>query len=817
MYWPVAKALLGHYRRHPFQILLVWLGLTLGISLLVGVLAVNYHAKQSYAQGEKLFSNPLPYRIQPKLAGNKIPQGFYVQLRRSGFEQCAPFDTYRVVTKNGTQLNIVGFDPIAMMSFRAEKNLNSADMLELMRPPYPIMISKQLSSYLNVDNGDYIPLGAGQLLGPIKIDARGRITGSRLVADMSLLRQLNRSSGFDMIACSEMSADKLESLRAFLPNGISLHRNSRVELGSLTKAFHMNLTAMGMLSFLVGLFIFYQAMSLSFTQRQPLVGILRLTGVSGWQLTKALILEIVGWILIGWISGTVLGLALANRLMPSVSASLSDLYNADVGLSIEWKWEWGQYSLLMATLGCLLACFWPLVRLVRTQPIRLASRLSLIRFAGREFTLQALMACICIVAAVALYQAPSSQEEGFTLIALLLVSVGLIMPYFLWRLFTSFSFTLPWVKVRWFFSDIAASMSYRGVAAMAFMLALATNIGVETMVGSFRHTTDQWLLQRLSADLYITPTNSSAVRIGGWLQSQDDVESVWWRWEKSLKADNGMLQVVSSGDSDAERQALTVKLAVPQFWYKLHHDKGVMISESMALKQNLHPGDHIILPEPLGHNWQVLGVYYDYGNPYNQVIISQNKWTDFFRGTGDVALGVRLKHDEDPQKLIGRVQDIFSLSQDRIYNNSAMHTQAMIAFDQTFKVADTLGMITLFIAVFGLFVSTVAGEVARQKQAALLRCFGISGKELVLLGALQLFVIGLFTAIIALPLGIILAQLMVDVVLKNAFGWTIPIELLPEQYFFTFGWSLLTLFIAGAWPVWLMVKTTPMKLLRDSL
>ena len=118
---------------------------------------------------------------------------------------------------------------------------------------------------------------------------------------------------------------------------------------------------------------------------------------------------------------------------------------------------------------------------------------------------------------------------------------------------------------------------------------------------------------------------------------------------------------------------------------------------------------------------------------------------------------------------------------------------------------------------FGLFVSTVAGEVARQKQVALLRCLGISGKELVILGALQLLVIGLFTAFIALPLGIILAQLMVDVVLKNAFGWTMQIELLPERYLFTFGWSLMALFVAGAWPVWLMVKTTPMKLLRDSL
>lgn len=817
MLWPVAKALLGHYRRHPFQILLLWLGLTLGISLFVGVLAVNYHAKQSYANGEKLFSNPLPYRIQPKMAGNKIPQGFYIQLRRSGFHQCAPFDTYRVVTDDGMQLNIVGFDPVVMLSFQQDQHLESSDMLDLMRPPYPILISAQLSKYLDLVDNDVITLKSGKKIGPIKVDTQGRISGSRLVADMSLLRKLNRSSGFDMIACAAMSPTKLEKLRNYLPDGISLHRNTRVELGSLTKAFHMNLTAMGMLSFLVGLFIFYQAMSLSFIQRQPLVGILRLTGVSGWQLTKALLLEIMAWILIGWLSGTVLGLALANRLMPSVSASLSDLYNADVGLSIKWDWEWIQYSLLMSIFGCLLSCFWPLVRLVRSQPIRLASRLSLVRFAGREFGLQAFVACVCTVAAVALYQSPTNQEEGFTLIALMLVSVGLVMPYCLWKLFTSFSFTMPWVKVRWFFADIAASMSYRGVAAMAFMLALATNIGVETMVNSFRETTDQWLVQRLSADLYITPTTSSAARMSGWLEEQPEVKSVWWRWEKSLQTDVETIQVVSSGETEGERESLTVKLAVPQFWHQLHHGRGVMISESMSLKHKIYPGDVINLPEPLGRDWPVLGIYYDYGNPYNQVIISQNKWPAIFQGDGDVALGVLLNDQAEPSDLIQRMEKTYSLSPERIYNNNAMHTKAMIAFDQTFKVADTLGKLTLFIAVFGLFVSTVAGEVSRQKQVALLRCLGISGKELVILGALQLLVIGLFTAFIALPLGIILAQLMVDVVLKSAFGWTMQLTLLPEQYISTFVWSLSTLFIAGAWPVWHMVKTTPMKLLRDSL
>ena len=93
-----------------------------------------------------------------------------------------------------------------------------------------------------------------------------------------------------------------------------------------------------MLAFLVGLFIFYQAMSLSLTQRQPLVGILRQTGVSGSQLTVALGIELLILIFFSWLCGNLLGIVLANQLIPAVSGSLRDLYDANVELVVSWSW-----------------------------------------------------------------------------------------------------------------------------------------------------------------------------------------------------------------------------------------------------------------------------------------------------------------------------------------------------------------------------------------------------------------------------------------------------------------------------------------------
>ncbi|MGF1747981.1 ABC transporter permease [Vibrio cionasavignyae] len=817
MLLPVVKALLGHYRRHPLQILLVWLGLTLGVSLLVGVTAINHHAKQAYASGEKLFANPVPYRIRPKHADTKIPQGFYIQLRREGFKQCVPFDMHKVTSEDGLELNLVGVDPIALLQLKNSVTISDIASQDLIKVPSTVIVSADLAKLKGWVAGDIIPLEGGVLLGPIKIDKKSGIRGTRILADMSLLRGLKKSSGLSVIACGEMSAEKLEALRKRIPNGMTLSRSSQSQLEALTKAFHTNLTAMSMLSFVVGLFIFYQAMSLSLAQRQPLVGSLRQLGVSGWQLAQALCLELAGLVFLSWLGGNVFGLVLANQLIPAVSQSLSDLYDANIGLTIEWSWQWSIYSFLLAFAGAVISCGWPLVRLLKSQPIRLSSRLSLMRFTGAEFTWQAFVACGFCVAAIAIYQAPKSQSSGYAIIVLMLLSVALITPFIIWKVFTGLSFSLKWVKVRWFFADAAASMSYRGVANMAFMLALAANMGVETMVGSFRDTTDRWLTQRLAADIYVYPTSNNASRMSHWLESQPEVDRVWWRWEEEMPSKYGMMQVVSTGDSVGELESLTVKIAIPNYWYHLHHSRGVMISESMALKQGLRPGDYLNLGKPLGRNWQVIGVYYDYGNPYHQVLMSQNRWLAHFSGSGDVALGAVLNDKEQSILVQRRLQSTFRLNSERIYDNTTIHKEAMQTFDRTFSIADTLGNITLVIAVFGIFFSTIAGEVSRQRHTSLLRCFGISGRELVLMGGLQLLVFGLISAAIAMPLGVALAQLIVDIVIKQSFGWSLQLQIVPWQYLTSCLWSMLALVIAGAIPVLRLIRNSPIHSLRDAL
>jgi putative ABC transport system permease protein len=614
-----------------------------------------------------------------------------------------------------------------------------------------------------------------------------------------------------------MSPKKLAALKAYLPNGMKISRNTRTELNSLTQAFHMNLTALGMLSFLVGLFIFYQAMSLSLVQRQTIVGMLRQIGVSGWQLALALCVELLLLILGSWVCGNLLGLVLANQLIPAVSLTIGAIYNASVGVSISWSWEWSKLSLLMVLAGAMLSCTWPLIRLLVSQPIRLTSKVSLVRFAGKEFFWQAILAAICCTAAIGIYQAPHTNATGFIITGLMLIGVALFMPFVVFEIFNFLSYRLKWVKARWFFADAASSMSYRGLALMAFMLAMTANIGVETMVGSFRNTTDKWLNQRLAADIYVQPTISSSNRMTNWLMKQPEVEEVWHRWENEVISENGTLDVVSIGASKGELESLSEKITTPNYWYHLHHSKSVMISESMSIKLNIVPGDHISLPTPLGKGWQVVGVYYDYGNPFNQVLLSHLNWKRAFGNEGTVNLGILLKDGADSEKLASRLNSTYRISAERMEDNKSIHQQALRVFDRTFVIADTLGNLTLVIAVFGIFLSTLAGEISRQRHVALLRCLGISAKELVILGGLQLLVFGFVAALIAIPLGLALAQNVIDLILKHSFGWTIELEVIPWEYLETIAWTVGALMLAGSIPVIQIINRTPMKSLRDAL
>jgi putative ABC transport system permease protein len=79
----------------------------------------------------------------------------------------------------------------------------------------------------------------------------------------------------------------------------------------------------------------------------------------------------------------------------------------------------------------------------------------------------------------------------------------------------------------------------------------------------------------------------------------------------------------------------------------------------------------------------------------------------------------------------------------------------------------------------------------------------------------QTGIMGLLAGALAVPAGLILAAVMVFVVNKRSFGWTLRLELGPEILLQAVLLSVAGALLAGVLPAWRMSRTSPARALRE--
>ena len=137
------------------------------------------------------------------------------------------------------------------------------------------------------------------------------------------------------------------------------------DLERLTDSFHLNLTAFGLLSFVVGLFIVNSAIGLAFEQRLAVLRTLRACGVSAVMLNAVLVAELVSLALVAGLIGLVCGYFIAAALLPDVAASLRGLYGAQIPGELTLRIEWWIAGVAISVLGALAAAATSLAKAIR--------------------------------------------------------------------------------------------------------------------------------------------------------------------------------------------------------------------------------------------------------------------------------------------------------------------------------------------------------------------------------------------------------------------------------------------------------------------
>ncbi len=809
----IFAVLLSHWRRHPMQFATLMTGLVAATALWSGVQALNQQARASYDRAAAIFGGARTATlIDPAHA--TFPQQLFVDLRRAGWP-VSPLLEDRVQI-GGRSFRLLGIDPVTLPPQAAAiSTVGPRQLATFIAPPGRTLVAPETLKDLGLHEGATAHLSDTMTLPPLQLEPQ--LAPGVLVMDIGMAqRALNKPDQLSRLLVGQQSQGARAPLETITGGKLQLlEPDSENDLARLTDSFHLNLTAFGLLSFLVGLFIVNSAVGLAFEQRLPTLRTLRACGASSRMLNAVLLVELVAISLVAGLLGLIGGYLIAAALLPDVAASLRGLYGARIPGQLTLDPQWWLAGLAMSTLGALAAAASSFVKLARLPVLAAAQPAAWLETQRRWLRVQGGLALLMIVAAAALGWFGDSLIAGFALLAALLLGAALALPVVLDAVLNMGARWARGPLVNWSWADSRQQLPGLSLALMALLLALAVNVGVGTMVSSFNTTFLRWLDGRLAADVYISAaTDTQAAAIKTWLSQRRDIDAILPSGRAEVQIDGAPVEVLGLADHATYRERWPLLQASPGVWDKLRDGGAALVSEQLARRLKLEIGGRLAVATPTD-TWplEVIGIYADYGNPKGQFAVNVDALLRHFPEAPQNRLGLRVA-PEHIDAVVNALRNHFDLDNRQVADQATVKAESRRIFNRTFAVTTALNAFTLGVAGIALLTSLLTLSNARLPQLAPLWAIGLTRHRLAAIELTKTMAVALLTALLALPLGLIVAWCLIAVVNVKAFGWRLPFHVFPLQLLTLLGVAMLAALGATLLPVLKLARMQPARLIR---
>jgi putative ABC transport system permease protein len=794
------------------QLATLLIGLISATALWSGVQALNQQARTSYDRAAAAFGGTRTATLVGR-NGAPFPQQLFVDLRRAGWP-VSPVLEGRIQI-GGRAFRLLGIEPVTLPAEVGNApTIGRAGLQSFVTPPGETLVSPETLAELSLPQGAS-PLASGSsLLPPLRVAAQ--LVPGVMVVDIGIAQQLLNMPG----QVSRLLIGKTKGHRTPLENVAGdrlrlVEPDAESDLERLTDSFHLNLTAFGLLSFFVGLFIVNSAVGLAFEQRLPMLRTLRACGVSATQLNMVLVCELISLALVAGIVGLVCGYLIAASLLPDVAASLRGLYGAQIPGQLTLKPEWWTAGLTISVLGALLAATASLLKAIRLSVLAAAQPYAWQQAQHRWLILQSAVALAVFAAAAGFLWLGDSLVSGFAVLAAMLLGAALGLPAVLELILAQGQRRARHALTVWFWADSRQQLSGLSLALMALLLALSVNVGVGTMVETFSRTFIGWLDGRLAADVYINASdNAQAAAITAWLRERPEVAAILPGGRADTQIGGAPVEVLGLPDHSTYRDRWPLLQSAENAWNRLRPGNAGFVSEQLARRMKLAIGDQVEVPAP-GGNWtlEVIGIYADYGNPKGQIAVNFAALTRHFPDIPLTRLGLRVDPPAVPP-LMSALGDRFGLDGRNLVDQATLKAESTRIFNRTFAVTAALNAFTLGVAGVALLTSLLTLGNSRLPQLAPLWAVGITRRQLAAIELLKTLSVALITALLALPLGLLVAWCLIAVVNVKAFGWRLPFQIFPLQLLELLGVAMAASLVAAAIPVLKLVRMQPAALIK---
>ncbi|KQI71848.1 ABC transporter permease [Loktanella sp. 5RATIMAR09] len=781
-------ALLSHWWRNPLQLFTLLAGLALATALWSGVQAVNAEARASYDAAAATLGEGQYDRLVRR-DGQPIAQETYVMLRRAGW-LVTP-----VVQGRLDGVRIIGVEPLTAPGGIA---------------PVVPRDGADITTFLTGQGQFFADAEVAEQLAQLSIVVTPDAAPNTAVTDIGVAqRLLGKPDQIDSLIVLRGQPIGRPALEVVAPDLTLQPAQGGSDIARLTDSFHLNLTAFGLLSFAVGIFIVHGAIGLAFEQRRPVVRTLRALGLPLRRLILLLGAELMLFALIAGVIGVALGYVIAALLLPDVAATLRGLYGADVSGTLQLRPSWWLSGMAIALGGTALAAGGALYQMAQMPLLAAAQPRALAMAAGRRAVVQGGVAAVLLMFSVVLMLTATGMVGGFLLLGALLIGAALALPIILDRLLALASSLARSVTAQWFWADTRQQLPGLSLALMALLLAMAANVGVSTMVSSFRLTFTDFLDQRLASELYVrTESDAQTAALIAFATPRTDI--ILPIQSADTEVAGQPTEVYGARDHTTYRDNWVFLQQARDPWDSTFSGQTVLINEQLSRRAGLMVGDEIML---LDTPFVIAGVYGDYGNPIGQAVIGEAVFATLYPDIRPQNFGLRMNPEQVPD-FVDALEEATGIAATQTVNQAGIKAISLAIFERTFTVTTALNVLTLAVAGFAILMSLLTLASMRVPQLAPAWAMGMTRQQLGRLELSRAVMLALLTAVVALPLGLALAWALLAVVNVAAFGWKLPMYLFPLDYARMGIFALLAAALAALWPARRLARTPPADLLK---
>ena len=846
---------LRHLSRHPWQMALSILGITLGVAIVVAIDLGAQSAKRAFRLSSDAVAGTATHQIIGGPGG--LPEDIYTMLRvELGVRDSAPLVEGYAYLEDDRVLRILGVEPFADSQFRPYTGGGSlgntpveamTHAFDLLAMPATGLISVGTADSLDLRAGDTIALDISGLDQEVRIvglispqnSLSGEMLEGLLITDIATAQELTdfegRLSHIDLIVPpGEEGRLLLERVSAALPPETTIvtpsARSDAIE--QLTVSFDQNLFMISLLGLIVGAFLIYNAVTFSVVQRRPVIGSLRAIGVTRQQIFALVLGEaaIVG--LISSVIGVLLGIVIGRGLVDLITQTITDLFFVvsvqDLSIPV-WTLVKGALLGIAATLA---AAFVPALEATGVPASEALSRSRLeTRFRGTVPLASVIgLGVIAVGCGLVVLPVKTLLIPFFGLAALIIggalltpavvILLGRILAPLLGRIFGS----LGAMAAR----GIAASISRTAVALAALSVAISVTISIDTMVHSFRDAVEQWLEKSLGSDIYISPASLRSYRtefelapgVLERIRGAEGVGSVRTVRNTRVNSPSGevrLLAIDANLEDFVERQSF--KEGDPaQVWSELRTGDAIAVSEPFAYHNGKGIGSSVRLSTSEGDmDFRIVGIYYDYGSTgEGRVMMSRAAYVRLWDDNGYSGVAVDAAKGVKVEELTASLQDAVGTGQGVVIrSNAELKAAALEVFERSFAVTSVVRALAVAVAFVGVLGALMAIQLERAVEFGTLRVIGFTPGQVWLMFTSQTGLMGLVAGLMSIPLGLIEAAVLIFVINRKAFGWTMDMQIYPtalgQAALIAIGAALL----AGVYPAFRMSRSSPARALRE--